>query len=98
MVREWTFRDGREFRDRNGDGIVDWQATGAARYSDGFGVYKEDNDYDGYYDHEYEAGGFAYTVNYDKEIREPVPQIHKVYSPTRTTKKPKAEQVGAQNP
>jgi hypothetical protein len=90
LVRAWSFRDGRQYLDRNGDGIVDWEATGDARSTDGYGVYKEDNDYDGYYDREYEAGGFVYTVNGDKEIREKVPPIHRVYPPTRTTRKTKA--------
>jgi hypothetical protein len=98
LVREWWFRDGREYRDRNGDGIVDWEATGEGRYTDDFGVYKEDNNYDGYYEREYESGGACYTVNYDKEIREHVPHIHRVYRPTRTIRKSKAEQTGTGQP
>ena len=89
--REWSFRDGREFRDRNGDGVVDWETSGVARQTDGFGIYKEDNDFDGFYEREYEAGGIAYTINSDKAIREPVPQIHRVYPPTRINRKPKTE-------
>ena len=95
--REWSYRDGREFRDRNGDGIVDWEAIGEGRLTDGFGIYKEDNDFDGFYEREYEAGGFAYTINSDKAIREPVSQIHRVYRPTRIIRKPKAEQDGGGN-
>ena len=91
--RAWSLRDGREFRARNGDGIVDWEATGAGRSTDGFGIYKEDNDFDGFYEREYEAGGFAYTINYEKAIREPVSQIHRVYPPTRITREPKGEPV-----
>ena len=94
-VREWRFRDGREYRDRNGDGIVDWEARGDARLTDGFGVYKEDTDFDGFYDREYEAGGFAYHVRYDKRIREPVPRIDKVYAPTRIRRQPSPEMPGA---
>ena len=89
--REWSYRDGREFRDRNGDGIVDWEAIGEGRLTDGFGIYKEDNDFDGFYEREYEAGGFAYTINSDKAIREPVSQIHRVYRPTRIIRKPRRQ-------
>ena len=90
--REWSYRDGRAFQDRNGDGIVDWEAAGEERQTDGFGIYKEDNDFDGFYEREYVAGGVAYTVKSEKAIREPVSQIHRVYPPTSVTRKPKPEQ------
>lgn len=88
QVREWRHRD-RDYKDRNGDGIVDWQAEGTARTTDGYGIYKEDNDFDGFYEREYEAGGFAYEVIRDEAIRERVPQIHRVSKPTRIRTVPK---------
>lgn len=91
-IKQWSFRDGREFRDRNGDGIVDWQASGSARYSDGFGIYKEDNDFDGFYDRQFESGGYSGAVNYDWKIHEPVPPIHRIYPPTQIETKAKGEQ------
>ena len=101
LVREWTFRDGREYSDRNGDGIVDWEARdwegedlevdGQSRYSDGLGIYREDNDYDGFYDREYVCGGFDGRIIYDKPIYKPIPEIHRVYPPNKVTKKPKAK-------
>jgi hypothetical protein len=64
-----------EYRDRNGDGLVDWEATGELRYTDGYGVYKQDNDFDGYYDRQYTCGGFAYSVTSDQRIHEAIPKI-----------------------
>jgi hypothetical protein len=89
LVREWRYRDGNEYVDRNGDGMVDWEASGSARGTDGYGVYKEDNDYDGFYEREYMGGGFSYHIVYDKKIRQQVPQFHRIYPPTRVIKRPR---------
>jgi len=64
-----------------------WLAASCAPREPQEPSYKEDNDFDGYYEREYEAGGFAYTTRYDKSIREAVPMIHKIYPPTKTTRK-----------
>ena len=84
------------FRDRNGDGIVDWQSSSDGA-DDGFMIIKEDNDFDGYYEREYQVGGYAFHTVYDRSIHEAVPQIHKIYPPTKVTEKPNAEQVSAPN-
>lgn len=84
--------NGSEFRDRNADGSVDWEVVGADHGTDGYGIYKADNDFDGYYDQEYEAGGIAYHVNYTKPIHERVPQMFR--PPTKTHWKPKAAPAG----
>jgi hypothetical protein len=89
LVRTWSFRDDRVYIDRNGDGIVDWFESGSARYTDGYGVFKEDTDYDGYFDRQFKAGGFEYSVIEDLVIRERVPQIHRAYKPTKITRKPR---------
>lgn len=86
VVKEWSTRNGNQYRDRNGDGIVDWQATGSGRHTDGFGIYKEDNDFDGFFEREYKAGGFDYQIIYDRKIREKVPPIHRMFPPTKVTK------------
>lgn len=82
-VRVWSFSDGREYKDRNGDGVVDWMRRGDTEDNDGFCQYKEDNDYDGFYDRAYRAGGYAYRVVSQDKIHEPVEDIHRVYPPTR---------------
>ena len=88
---EWTMPNGTEYRDRNDDGVVDWQAEGEDRGTDGFGIYKEDNDFDGYYDVEYEEGGIACHVTWTKAIHERVPPIGSRFLPTKTYWKPKAK-------
>ena len=53
----------RVYRDRNGDGMVDWEESGESRGTDGFGTYKVDDDYDGYYDRDdaHRPGTDTYT-------------------------------------
>jgi hypothetical protein len=99
LVREWhtDYPDNKVLRDRNGDGIVDYEATGRDRATDGFGVYKEDDDFDGFFDREYEAGGFAYHVNYEKDIHERVPRIPPVFPPTKITTAPKTSEMNHQS-
>lgn len=85
FTREWSYRNGQTYRDSNGDGIVDFQAVDEDPYlHDDYTVFKEDTDFDGFYDREYRAGGYSGAVTYEKQIREPVSQIHKIYPPTRT--------------
>jgi hypothetical protein len=86
--RIWQFGPWRECRDTNGDGIVDQEAAGETRLTDGYGTYKADDDFDGFYDREWVAGGLAGETTSSKVIRERVPALGHV-PPTRIVRCPR---------
>ena len=79
----WWKIDETTYRDRNHDGRIDWEVTGDNWGTDGFGIYKEDTDYDGIYDRTYDAGGFSYNTRWSREIHEPVPIMGRFFVPIR---------------
>ena len=74
LGREWRFADGRVYKDRNGDGRVDWQNLD--------GLYREDNDFNGIYEIGYEEDSLTPGRSFHKRIEKPIPKIHEMYSPT----------------
>jgi len=69
----------REFFDNNGDGRIDCEVVSVEGYwgSDGYGRFKIDKDYDGFYDEEREQGGIGGELRWSRPIHEAVPAIHR---------------------
>ena|ERR1700744_2154664 len=72
------------YRDRNHDGKIDLEISGAKELAEGADIYKVDTNYDGYYDVEYLYGipitGKAEIV-WTKNIHERVPAVEKDFVP-----------------
>ena len=68
-----------EYFDHNGDGRIDEEVVSIEGYwgSDGYGRFKIDTDYDGFYDKECEMGGVAGELRWSRPIHEAVPSIHR---------------------
>ena len=79
----WWQVDETTYRDRDHDGRIDWEVTGTGWGSDGYGIYKEDTDYDGFYDRIYDAGGFSYQTRWSRDIHEAVPVVGRFFVPIR---------------
>jgi hypothetical protein len=69
------------YRDRNGDGKIDWETSGQEWRGDGLDVYKVDANYDGFYDVKYAAGGIKGGKYWEKSIDERIPAVGKGFVP-----------------
>jgi hypothetical protein len=69
------------FRDRDGDGRIDWEVSGDTWRHDGVDTYKADTNYDGYYDVESAWGGITGGEYSHKSIHERVPKVGNDFVP-----------------
>ena len=81
ICSEWRYDD-LLYRDRNGDGVIDWERRGHI-ILDVPVFMREDTDYNGFFDRESYSGGLVKKYDYVKEISIPVPPLHLWKSPTR---------------
>lgn len=71
------------YSDTNGDGRIDHEVsdTEGRHATDGYGRYKVDTDFDGFYDKEFEQGGVAGEIRWSRPIHELVPMVSRAMIP-----------------
>ena len=81
-ARVWHLGD-TEYADTNADGRIDREIRNVEGHygTDGYGRFKTDTDFDGFYDDEREQGVYAGELRWSRPIREPVYPITRALIP-----------------